>query len=565
MAVVHVGTGTKVSGTSTPDDWTASNVYPIASWVAALGAGAETVIIDTGTFEGNSLSLNGAPADITIKTRANGTTLQTADGSTPIFSHTSGTAHNITLDGFVFDASPATWTGTGNAIIQITQNCPSITLNNCAWVNVTATSAARTVPLLLRYLPSISGAAGAVTMTNCTIFGIDGDFSGDFDNLFLIQDNGANSVANTFTVDGLTLVDVDIRCSAGDNFGLINHANGGAVSIKNVVMRNIFMGGVTGSGVAGLFRQQGTPGVATISDVTVDGFTMDGLASSESIIKIIGTATVSRITVNELRRTNTASGGGNSIGGVVSSQGNSADLTYEDVVLTNSGGFFGTAFYNSGGGSIVARRIYAHNITDDGQVGATGDPVNGIAFYSGGAGDATWEWCIASNCTGAATNGVAAYAHLAATGSTSKVFTARNVSIVNSTSTPTQPAMAIRALLVSETLDATLTNVLFDNGPNELDAGEQTGTLNLTLENCAIAPHQVTQDISAGVYSFTNETQMPPRVGTDGRTLVGSLMAGKGKIWTTAPVGDVDGNPVVAPFPIGGNFIHRSGNAGLSF
>lgn len=517
MAVLHIkSTGNKNSGVSLPDNWADDNCYSIASWTTAVTASSagDTIIFNDETFTASALSLNGADTGaLTISSRSGGTVLKTADATTMIFNHGSATAHTFTFENLIVDASTATWTATGTPLIQITQNCTAVAFTGCSWRNITAVSGARTVPLLVRYLPNIGGAAGAMTVTNCTIENVTVTLSGASDSLFKIQDNGANSVANSLTVDGLTLTKVNVTCSAGDNLGIIAHTNASNCTLNNVTMTDITMSGPTGQNVAGLLRQSGTVGTLTASDITIDGFEMTGNASTEAVFKIIGTGTVSDFDVTNLRRSGRESGaGGNSTGGFVLSTGSGASVTVSDGTVRGGGGFFGTAFYNSNSGDLFAYRVTAESIDDNAQLDASGvNPVNGLAFYSGGDGDATWEGCLAKNCSGDTTIGTAGYAHLASTGSTSKTFEVLGCTFTGNNN-GLGPALTIKSFLALQTLTVTITNTIFDNGSQEVAFDEDAGTINATFTTTTNHMTEGTDGISSNIAVGTL-TQGTPSTG----------------------------------------------------
>lgn len=510
MAVIHIkATGTKSSGKSTADDWANVNCYPLSSWTAAVAAAAsgDELIFDDDLFVvSTTLSLNNAlvTSTLTVKSRSGGTRLRPATGATQLLVFTDTDVTTLIFEDLTFDGLDVPWTATGTAPVSVTQQCPSLTLNRCAWTNWQTNTAARTTGLLLRY--AASSTPGALTMNDCRVDGVTVVTSGDFQGLFKVEDNDL-----TWTIDGLELANITAMVTAGNNLGLIYQTNTTPLSLSNIAARDIAMTGVAGGSIAGIYRAQGTPGALTVADVTADKITLDGPASTEGLFKVIGTATVRRVTVNALFRTGSTTGGGNSIGGVLSAQGTSAAVTVEDLTVTNSGGFFGTAFYSSGGASLVARRCAAIGITDYGQVGVDGTPIYGLAFYSGGNGNATWHSCIALQISGVAVPALAWYAHHSDTGGINdKSFEMLNCTIdCGQAMIAGQTGGVIRSQTAGQTFTATVMNsYLGEDAP--LDIIEMAGTtLNATLTACGIpaGTAAITESIATGSYSIVGTVE----------------------------------------------------------
>lgn len=481
MAVFHfTQSGTRSSGASAADDWSLANCYPFSAWNATVGAAADgdSIIIDdvthicTTALALNCTANSGVVRTITVKSRSGGTVLQLADATTLIFTHNDANDINtIILEDLIFDGQEINWTTTSGSPIAITQACPSLTLNRCTWKNFRTATAARTTGWLLRY--AASSAPGFCYINDCVVEDCAAVCSGAFEGMFKMEDSDL-----TWEFDGITFSNVSVVTSGtGNNGGLIYLNNDSALQLSNALVEDVYMEAASGQGLAGLHKAINSPGQLTVDGLTVRNMQMHGLAATEGVVKVTGNATIRNVAVTELRRTGTANGGGNSVGGVVSVQGSSGVALIEDMVVRDSGGFFGTAFYNSGGGSLIARRVIAVNITDDDQVGEGGDPVNGIAFYSGGDGAATWEACYAFGCSGAAENGVTWYIHLAATGSSSKTVNIDNCAFVGNLSTVSQMTGKIMSLLADNTLTVNITNTLFDDGVNEFETVQSTGTL----------------------------------------------------------------------------------------
>lgn len=550
MSVVHIkSTGTKSSGTSTADDWSDANCYPIASWTTALAAtsAGDSVLFNDEAFTASNLSLNGAPTGlVTIGSRSGGTRLNQADATTGFFIYNSGTASSqIAFDSLQFHGNGNVWTTSGSAIMQFTQNCTAITFASCRWTGIRTASAARTTGLLFRMAGN--QANSTVTITDCTVEDCEVDLTGDFQGLFKVEDNDI-----TWTIDGLTFNNVRISClgATASCLGFIYHTNTAPITLKNITATRCMVQADTAArDIGGIYRPTGSPGVVTIEGVTVNGFTMDGTASTEGLFKIIGAGTLRRATVTGLYRTgNTGGTLANSTGGLVLSTGSSADVTIEDINVSDSGGFYGTAFYNSGGGAIVAKNVTAKNISQNGQLSTGGDPVNGVAFYSGGSGATSWEGCRAYNCTGDTTLGTAWYCHLPATSSVDKTFTMRNCTF-HGNQTDAGPAGMIRSLLALQTLNVTIQNCLFDNGSDEFDCDENTGTLNVTLttttNHITEGASAITSNISSGTLTLGTPTTGAPSINVStGLPELAALATQGSKWWTGANPSGSDGEPL---------------------
>jgi hypothetical protein len=247
----------------------------------------------------------------------------------------------------------------------------------------------------------------------------------------------------------------------------------------------------------------------------VNGAELNGYANSEALIKIIKVGTVRNFNVSRLFRTGTASGQGNSLGGVVIATDSEGSALVEEGIVQDSGGFFGTAFYASDGAAMISKRITAKNIDDNGQVGVSGDPIYGLAFYGGGEGNQEWHSCIADNCTGTTTSGIAAYAHnperVANAAKTMKVY---NCTFTNTPSTATQPAVAFLNIDPDGSLAVDIKNTVFDNGVYDLKLQESEGTLNVTMTTCHVTggASAISTDVTNGTVDTGTYTTGDPEL-----------------------------------------------------
>jgi len=537
MSVAHIqNSGSRASGVSTPDNWEADNCYPPASIATALGvlADGDSLVFDDQSIAANNLSLNGAVADatLTLASRTGETTLTLVDATTRMILHNSGTTHSYIIDGLILDGQSITFTATGTSIIQITQAVQDLIVRNCTFANfVDGCIAARTVSYILRYAPNTTGPT--VLVKDNVFDTVSATTAGDYVGLFKSEGD------EVWTIEGNTFKDVSLVLTAGNELGIVYHTGAADVFLKDNVLLGFLASTVTTKSIGGFYRPAGAAGNVYVDGLFIDGFVQDGLASSESVLKIISTGRVRNVYAKNVQRTGTVTANGNSTGGVVLSSGASAVVTVDDMVVTGGGGFFGTAIYNSGGGEITARRIKAGNIDDGGQVGQGGDPVNGQAFYSGGDGDSTWEAVVGYNCTGDALNGLVAYGHLPASGATDKAIIIHHSTFANTPSSPTQPACDFRCDLAGKTLTMNVRNTIFDNGEYEMLLVEGAGTFDFTLTSCHITEgtDAVSASISAGTLTLGTPTTGDPKfksVATDDYRLDGDspCIAAGTRYWT---------------------------------
>ncbi len=460
MAQLVKNGGTRASGESAADDWSDSNCYPPTSIPTAIGqlGGSGSIIFDDDEIDISAVSMNNAAngATYTLTSRTGNTTLKTVDATTRLFSHldTADTA-NFIFENLTFDGSAATWTANSEQWFIFGQHCGDVTFRDCIFQNLTSTAAGHAEPVLVRFV--MNNSQQTLTIEDCTVRDVDIDCAGDFHGLFKQEVGGVYE--HIINIDGLTFQNIDVNCTSGTCYGLVMHTlNTEQCTMNNVTVDNVALHATTGEEINGIYWGNSSAGTFSGTGWQIDGFTLDGNGQANAAIKVQNGAAghaLSNVNVTDMWRTGRESGaGGNSIGGVIQIQGAGTVATVSSVNVSDSGGFYGIAAYATGGGELIGNNLHCVNIDDNGQLDLAGNnPINGLAFYAGGNGDATITDSSARNITGDSDEGLVIFGHHTTTGGTNdKAITLTNVEV-----TGVSGAAGSTVRVISSTTGQTLT------------------------------------------------------------------------------------------------------------
>lgn len=550
MAVLHIKNGgTKSSGTSTADDWSDANCYPITSLNTAFGAmsDGDTVIFDDDAFVMNAYTAISAPAGtVNISSRSGSTVWTPVDGSTRFFiQNDTVDTHDIVMSNITLDGGNISYT---TECMLFSQHHGDITLNGVVWRNFSFENHTTTPPCI-----RVAGndAQQTVTLTDCSVLGVRFTTTAS-DGLFKAENAAIDHIwnFNNLTISQYRFVTND----SGEAFGIIFHQSPTTMTIDGFHLDKVYIENQNSSGdIIGAYYQ-GASAVADIKNVTIKNAQLGGAGSTQSFFRFTGTATLEGVDAENMTRfgAESESSNGNSVGGVF--QANvGADLTARDIEVRDSGGFFGIACYNTGGGVMTAENIRAINIDDNGQRNVSGGTMEGLCFYSGGDGDCTMNGLYAEGVTNNGKNGYVLYAHHAdRTSDTTKTFNLNNVTLnISSADDVTEPALIQENYGAAATFTANLNNVIFATGnTHALTMRElQGGTLNVTFNSVHFSADDASTAYDSSGITNGSLTANSPTFGdpllVDKVTTLSTLLNAGTKWWSaeTRPLG-ADGNPL---------------------
>jgi len=478
---------------SIADDWTDSNCFPFDGGIIsfqqvfnAATTGDEFIFDDDTHITSAQFNIGNGPGSaltITCKSRsgvAANCVLNTTLAINPIF------AHNSTLYGHIFYFEDMTLTksvvhtGTTGAIAAFTGIVEDTTYTRCIFLNVTTNSALASAFGMVFYTAAMAVGSRIITFNDC-----------QFNNLSLSAFERPGVIAavvdNQVILNNCTMNGCSIASTNGKVLGMFVDFGGGLIN-NGINVTDLTL---TGDGInpinGGVFFQSAAGSIIVVDDAHINGVTITGSEGGCSApllhARISATLTNSSITnaINNVV--------GNSIGCLFLIGGTGMG-TVTDSIAHNNRGFYGTGCYNTFSGTVICKRVKAYN-NDGGaaNIGFSATSIEGVDFYSGGSGDATYEYCesYSTNAdSGAACSSVYILHNIAdARTDRNKIVNITNCTFANP-DTDLIPLMAMKMNVVGFSLTVNMTNTIIRGGLVDMHISNTlgNGNLDVNLTNC---------------------------------------------------------------------------------
>lgn len=523
MAVYHdKSTGTKSNGTgsSTADVWTDANCYngtQVQNVFNQQSTGDEIIFADSSVDVGSitipsQINLGngvGSAVTLTIKSKGGDASLCTISGSMAsnnIFAHNSSLyAHAISYENITFTKS-VIHIGTAAAIAAFSQATANATFTNSIFDSIPC-AATNSSDVGLLFQP-VAGTARTITFTGDTL-----------SNLALSAQSRPGFIstvdANDIVITSMTLENISLTSTNGSVRGLFYNAGTGTLTADGVTASNLTFNGDDSTSVNGIFYQPVTGLVMTLSNINVDGVTLLGTAGGCNAPLAYGAVS---FTLSDSSITNAVNdNNGNSIG-CLALVGTTGTAIVKDSSSYGNRGFYGTGAYNAFSATITVKRVKSYN-NDGGAagLGSAGEDIEGVDFYSGGSGDATYNSCESYGATvqsGAASSSVFAMNNTAST----RIDRNKTVTYTGSTFTDdgtggTMPLMIlVNNNATTNSLTVNLTNCIIRSNSTidvKLKASTASTDLDVNTTNCNYANIDISE-YSVGTLTETGNVSTDP-------------------------------------------------------
>ncbi len=497
MGTYHIQlNGTRTSGVSTADDWTAANCYATSELVIAeAGSGNHTLIYDDGQHEIATENFKSTffAGDKVLSSRNGDPSLcklfQTSDQR--LFLANTASAGTLTVNNIHLgrDADQDV-TGLASVLIQLGSGLTAANFNNC-WVggfdfDLDTTSSSG---LLLRVLASgLTTTFTGGKFYDMTIDGADGGYH-----------PGVRLQLGSLIFDGTEFTNISRTLAVFDGGGFVWN-EGGTLTLENTYTDGIDF--TTGTGLTHrpfIYSENTAASSLVLKNNVGRNLTMTNGQGGAFYAVCAG-----GYEVNGLIIENGASyPDSNATGGCFLAKDSTSSGTYKNVICINSRSHFGTLWYGVGGGAGTLENVAIVNSS-----------LKQGAVYSGGDGDLTVQGYYASNLNSLdegnanEADGLGLYAHInSSTGTRSKQVTVDDVTIEDCTNTDgTVSGIFFRNQNTTYTLTVGMTNVACINnsssgyaiGTNNTD----TGTTAITLDIATVSGGQ--SDIDETNITLTN-------------------------------------------------------------
>lgn len=517
MAVYHVkSTGTKTTGSSTPDDWTDANCYATTDetgwWNIAALADGDEIILDDEVHSFDRLVSNSHPAGggtVTLKSRsgvAANCTLSTSRADFQIINFNPAGSWFYIFEDFTLTLT-GTFTKVDQPILSISGNTENVTFTRIAFSSINQDKNPTTDDDSALITSVIFGGATSRTLTfaDCTWNGVTSTFANA--GTLLVRADAGTAVAftgtNIITNNAITITEDASGGRSNGYFWLLgNVTQSGTITATN---NNSTVTHADAANRPVIYCNGGTGKTVTLSGtIAGDSLTWSNGASGAALLMIDDTPyTVNTVTCVDSTSTPVYSGSvGLGCTLLITRPGAQGTIVY--VEATRCGSYFGPAIYYSQGGGGTCKRVKSTDCN-----AYTG------AVYFGGHGDITLHSALVTgtgifDASQGLTDAVALYSHIVTNGADSNaVRQVSNATFADNYDDGSTAEMILIGNNTTYSQDMTLNNIIFEGLTVSLEFRETAvgGVLNVTTNNCAVETAKIVNDEITGG-TWTNNGQI---------------------------------------------------------